>query len=807
MAGFSLLAVAALSGVVSVAPGVRSIPDLGGRLESLEDPGKRWTLEEVRTLHASRFRPATGKTPNHGFSRSAYWFRVRLVSAASERVYLESSYVVLDRLEVFVESRAAPGGFKRYLVGDTVPHGGRVIDLTEYVIPVELPAGRPVWIYLRAETEGSLQLPLALWRTEALFTAISDRQLFYGPVFGLLLVLLIYDLFLLAVFRESAYGYLALSVAGAFLYMLYFTGIAQSHLCGGNAWLADRGYLVAMITTHVPMWLFTRTFLELRARLPRVDRVFVALAVAGGLVLPLGLLGSYRATILLIVALVVAGVGLATVAGVASLLRGYRPARYYVLGWGAFFIGILVFASEKAGLLPSGMVTNNVHVLGYIATLVLLPLALAERVRILRQERQAAEAHALQVKAEMATRLEEEVARKTADLAERNVELQREIEQRERTERARVELQQSLLQSQKMDAIGRLAGGVAHDMNNILTVITLTTEAVQAELPEGDARTALDDVRAAAKRGGDLAKNLLGFARKGRYQTERLSLNQVIEEIHRLLRRTIHQGVELRLELEPSLAEVAGDPNQLGQILVNLAVNAAHAMANKGVFTIRTRNEPGLVCLEVGDTGCGMDEATRSHLFEPFFTTKPAGEGIGLGLSMVYGAVEAHGGRIEVESAPGQGATFRIRLPALEASPAAPRPVSAQPEPVLSAPASGTVLVVDDETMIRRSTGRLLKALGYQVLEAAHGREALEVFARERGRIVAVLLDLVMPVMDGPETFRRLREAEPALRIVLCSGYSAEGDARELLRAGAAGFLQKPFQEEQLREALARALA
>jgi signal transduction histidine kinase/CheY-like chemotaxis protein len=825
----SLALAASLGSAVLLQSGTDSL-DLAGRLEILEDAGKEWSLAQVRTSPiAGRFRPGSGQTPNHGFTSSAFWYRVRLRGTSRERVYLEMPYVVLDRLEVFVESSDGDGEFRRYLMGDAIPGGGRVIDLNDYVIPVELRPGRWTWLYLRAETEGSLQLPLTLWRSDSLFSAVSGRLMFYFPIFGLLLVLLVYNLILFAMFREASYAYLSLCVVGAGLYLAYFTGIAQAHVFTQSAWLANKGYPLAMTATHLPMWLFTRRFLELPRQLPRVDRLFILLAIVSLLVVPMLFLASYRATLFLVIATVVSGAVLSMSVGVYMFLRRYRPARYYVAGWSLFLVGIMVFAVEKAGVLPTTLLTDNIHVVGYMATLLVLPLGLADRINVLRQEKAEAQARALQVQADMSAHLEQEVTRKTADLqvaneqlAERNEQLQREIEQRERTEKERVELEHSLFQSQKMDAIGRLAGGVAHDMNNILGTISLTAHGLKLELPDDEeAQTALDDMLAAAKRGGELAKNLLGFARRGRFQKERMSLNVAIDEIYRLLRRTIHQGVEIHMELSSDLAAIEADPQHIGQILVNLAVNAAHAMSDKGVLTFHTENvrveageieglAPGnYVRLDVSDTGVGMDEATQARVFEPFYTTKAPGQGTGLGLSMVYGAVEAHGGRVTIDSTPGRGATFRILLPALEARAArAPRRRAKTPPRRRPAPAtpSGAILIVDDEPTLRKSTSRLLRCLGYEVLEAEHGRQALEIFEREQQRVVSVLLDLVMPVMDGPETFRRLRERDPEVKVIVSSGFSEEGDAGRLLAAGAAGFLQKPYELTDLERMLGKVL-
>ncbi|MFC1707234.1 response regulator [Planctomycetota bacterium] len=397
---------------------------------------------------------------------------------------------------------------------------------------------------------------------------------------------------------------------------------------------------------------------------------------------------------------------------------------------------------------------------------------------------------------------------------------QEDLTEQKRAEHDKARLEEQLRHSQKMDAIGKLAGGVSHDMNNVLTVIMGLASAIHAELePESPLAIDVEGMLEACGKGRELTRNLLGFAQKGRYRRQPISLNQAILEVEHILRRTIPRRIALDTRLDPQLAGIVGDPGQVGHVLLNVALNAAYALHGRGTLTFATRNvvldrtelrahpqlEPGAyVRVDVSDTGAGMDPETIEHAFEPFFTTKPRGEGTGLGLSMVYGSVRSHGGTVAIESEPDKGTTVTIHLPAAGAG--EPQASSAGAPPRRLQQVTGTVLLVEDEVLVARSCERQLRGLGCSVVHAENGKAALEIYGRQRDEIALVILDLIMPVMDGAETFHRLKEMDPDVRVLLCTGYSRSHVADELLTQGAVGFLQKPFDLHQLSQELVKAL-
>ena len=358
--------------------------------------------------------------------------------------------------------------------------------------------------------------------------------------------------------------------------------------------------------------------------------------------------------------------------------------------------------------------------------------------------------------------------------------LERSRVEKHTAERALEETSEQLRQSQKMDAIGRLAGGVAHDFNNLLLAINGYAEFLSDSLVDERLKGFAHEIRSAGERAAALTHQLLAFSRRQVLQPRSLNLNDAAHEIESMLRRLIGEGVRVDFELDPNLRNVEADPGQIGQVLLNLAVNARDAMNGSGTLTVATRNEGDDVVLEVTDTGEGMDEETRSRVFEPFFTTKDVGSGTGLGLSTVYGIVAQSGGTITVRSSPRRGATFSIRLPAAEGE----LVPAVEPEPETSRGAE-RILVVDDERVVRELLAQMLRDQGYDVSVAGSAREAR---ALESSWDLLVT-DVVMPETDGV----KLAQQIDARHVLFISGYDQEA----LVHADSF-FLQKPFSHDDL---------
>ena len=394
----------------------------------------------------------------------------------------------------------------------------------------------------------------------------------------------------------------------------------------------------------------------------------------------------------------------------------------------------------------------------------------------------------------------------------------RDVSAKKRVHEEMQRLQEQLFQAQKMETIGTLAGGVAHDFNNLLVGILGTASLMKMSIGQDSLlQEHIQTIEQASLRASELTKQLLGFARAGKYEVRAVNLNHTIEELQKLISRTFDKRVALTVKLAKELWAVEGDSNQLQHSFLNICLNARDAMPHGGVVTLTTQNldldlataaqqhnlAPGkYVHVAITDTGVGMDSATQARIFEPFFSTKERGKGTGLGLAMVYGIVRNHGGRIFVESALGKGSTFHIYLPATHTQVVAPQAES----PIDTPFGNETILLIDDERVILDVASRILKRLGYTVLVTPDGQEGVRVFAERHHEIALVILDMVMPKLGGREVFRRLKAIDPQVRVLLSSGYSADGDTRAILNEGVLGFVQKPYVMNDLAQAVKRAI-
>lgn len=387
------------------------------------------------------------------------------------------------------------------------------------------------------------------------------------------------------------------------------------------------------------------------------------------------------------------------------------------------------------------------------------------------------------------------------------------ITERKKAQEEKENLEEQLYQAQKMESIGRLAGGIAHDFNNILASIMgyaelLTIKHPDKSNPEGKAAQIILEN---TERGAELTKQLLGFARKGKYNPVPLNINVVIKDTIKVLENIFKKNVEIIYDLKEKIDFIEADRNQIEQVLANLLINAMDAMPKGGKLYLKTEitdiNEeyqkyyPGLksgnyIKILIRDTGIGIPKENLNMIFEPFFTTKEEGKGTGLGLATVYGIVKNHKGYINVNSQPGDGATFFLYFP-----------VSFKKDVDIKkgsriVKGNSTILLVDDEENIRQLAETMLTGLGYKVLLAKDGKEAVEIFKKKNKNIDIVLLDIIMPVMSGKETNRKLRKINPDVKVLLSSGFSQNGAASEMMDEGALGFIQKPFRLGVLSEKL-----
>ncbi len=376
-----------------------------------------------------------------------------------------------------------------------------------------------------------------------------------------------------------------------------------------------------------------------------------------------------------------------------------------------------------------------------------------------------------------------------------------------------------MLRAQRMENIGSLAGGIAHDLNNMLGPILVVGHLLRDKLPSPEDRKILDTATASAQRGADMVKQILTFARGVTGEPTVLQVKHLVDELVKLAQDTFPRSIKIRTEIAEGLRPILGDLTQLHQVLLNLCVNARDAMPDGGTLTIEAENvvlenkriplqdQPlsgGYVVLSVSDTGGGIHPELLDKIFEPFFTTKETGRGTGLGLSTVRSIVRNHGGFLEVSSQLGSGTTFKIYLPVAAAS---ETEVVQSKRPALPVGQGDLILLVEDELALREITKELLESFNYRVLTAADGAEAVTLYRRRKGRINVVVTDLMMPIMDGLALIRALRQLDPQTRVIAVSGLASQEKLDEVNTLNVQGFLTKPYTAEQLLTSLHGALA
>jgi PAS domain S-box-containing protein len=374
------------------------------------------------------------------------------------------------------------------------------------------------------------------------------------------------------------------------------------------------------------------------------------------------------------------------------------------------------------------------------------------------------------------------------------------------------QLEEQLRQTDKLQAIGQLAGGVAHDFNNQLSVIMGFADMLRARLNDKDLISFTDDILSACRRSRNLTSQMLAFARKGKIENDIFNIHEVIGEVARWLEHSIDKRINILQRLEANPSTTRGDRTQIQNALLNIAINARDAMPGGGQLIFETaavdldgsthtasrlNASPGrYLCISITDNGIGMDEETAKHVFEPFFTTKKAVNNTGMGLAAVYGTMESHGGIVDLESEVGRGTTLNVYLPVVEA---ASNPLKSAGGITKSVPATNIhILLVDDEELVRKVCNRMLHRLGYKVTTAGSGRQGIEYYRKSWKSIDLVIIDMVMPDLSGLETYREMREINPGIKSILSSGYSIDSPAQEALDEGVRSFIQKPFDVNEL---------
>jgi signal transduction histidine kinase len=874
-----------------------SVP-IGKNLELLPDVSAAYSIAEVTSSPLSeRFVRSETEKPNFGFTQTAYWARFALVNseAVAQRCLLELDYSNLDSITLFTPNDL--GGFDALELGDQVPFERRAIKNRNPVFELEVPPNSSQTYFVRLATSGSMQIALLLQSPKAFFRADHERQITLGIYCGVIFVMALYNLFLFFSIRDKTYlAYVAYVISVAIM-ILSLNGVTYEYLF--HDWSLVANKLVVFSIAFLELWatVFTSMFLKTKRNSPGLHRLFVWIVVYTFALVLLAICAPYSFSSKMIAASSMPWAMLLLGSGVyVWRKRNYSPARFYLLAWVTFLTGGMLFCAKLLGILPNVIVTEYGVEFGSGLEVVLLSFALADRIKQLEKDRNAALAAKLaeQEHAESAQREATKAWQTTFDAIGSGVCLldgqgrvlrsnralseileappdkivsaalrdllkdasgryssgappgfetpaQREeffVELKSRwysvmhdpiaapdgrtagsvhvmtdvTQQR--ELEQQLYHAQKMDAIGRLAGGVAHDFNNLLAVIISYGEFLVESASDDSARQDAQEIVKAGKRAASLTRQLLTFSRKQVLQPAVVSTNDIINDLSHMLSRLIGEHLNLKLHLVATPAQVLFDKAQLEQVLVNLVVNARDAMDKSGDIIVETQRvelsapkalvtgelQPGrYLAISVVDTGVGMDKATQSRIFEPFFTTKGVGKGTGLGLAMVYGAVHQAGGVIGIDSAPGRGTRVTLYLPRVEGD------IRRSSLVVSWGSVAGQgqcVLVVEDEAPVRAAVQKILSASGYVVLEATSGREALEILKNPEQSVGILLTDIVMPQMSGVELCAAAQDLYPGLKVLYMSGYGFEILTEHGLDPASVRIIGKPFTRGELLAAL-----
>lgn len=681
----------ARAGVVTVGTAPMAL-SLGRSLEVYVDTTGKLGLEDIRRLPDSAFRPVLQDKANFSFSTHRFWFRLRVHWAQpAETVYrLWQQYPLTDHFTLYRPD--ADGRYHAAITGDQLPFAQRELPTRAFGFTLIPHPGRIDTYYLELHGAGALVVDLQMTSHAVALAQSETRHLIYGLYYGAILALLLYNLMLFISLRDSVYLYYALYVAGLGLTFFSINGLAFRYFWPGLVWW-NTGYLLFSFVGLYAQLQFTRGILNLARQWPLLDRALAATGVlcllgfATVFVAPDELLfpGSQR-----IAALVA---GLCLVAGAGLWLRGYRPARFFTLASGFYLVGILVFVLQNFGWLPTSAYTGHAVEIGSSFELVLFSLALADRIRLMRDEKRTLETDTRRQLLEYNRSLEQSVQARTRDLL---ASLRTVSEKHE----ALVAMQQQLLQAEKMSSLGTLVSGVAHEINNPANFTRLAADNVSRDvsrlrdfleglsddnsdpalLAEMQARferieTQLALVHDGADRLAGIVRDLRNFSRVGESEGQVASPDEGLDATLNLVRAQYGDRIAISVTRANPEARGACQPAALNQVFMNLAVNACQAIIEKqektgstvqpaGHLRVDTRLDAnGDWVAEFSDDGTGMDLATQGRIFEPYFTTKDVGSGTGLGLSVSYGIVRRHGGAIHVTSTPGEGSRFIVRLP------------------------------------------------------------------------------------------------------------------------------------------------
>ena len=770
-----------LAGAVVFDENTRNLP-LGKAMLVFEDVRGDATIEDVssQALQAS-FRQHDKGVLNAGYSRSVFWLRLDLEyrpqQAGGPRPWLlELAYPPLDHVQLFVADAGGRYHLRQH-TGDALPFDSREIKQHNYLFELQLTPGQPQSVYLRLESQGSIQAPLTLWAPNAYVEEQPARIYALGMIYGVLLVMLIYNLFIFLSVRDTSYLYYILYIAAFGCYQLSVNGAAIEYFWPNNPWWANAATPFLIGAAALFGCQFARSFLHTADHSPWVDRALLLLMACGAAVMTLALTASYGLSLRLATYLALLFTVVIFIAGVLAWLRGMRVARYFIIAWSAFLAGGVINTMMVLGYLPNMFLTMYASQIGSALEVGLLSLALADRINAMKEER----ARILQEASDKLEAFNQELANSNRLKDEFLATVTHELRTPMNGVIGSLELMQMLDLEGELAHYQRTAAGSARDMMRMVNDILALTE-LQA---------------------GRLYPRREPFSLRGLFDGLRAQYAP----------RAAEQGLRFVLELDESLPDtLEGDAGKLTQSLHCLLDNAFKFTAQGEVrVRVSRASEAGDTLplrIEVIDTGVGFTTPADGKLYQRFHQldgsmTREYG-GLGIGLAICRQLVDLLGGDLSHESQPGQGSCFRLELPLampVQRALATPMPPRVS-GPALREPGQCRVLIVEDNAINQLVTRGMLLKMGYQVRTADNGAQALDVLRNEK--IDAVLLDCQMPVMDGFATCRALRNLPgcQTLPVLAITAHSHSGDRERCLAAGMSDYLAKPVKFEQLNHLL-----
>jgi len=675
---------------------------IGNQIEFLEDPSKLWDLDQVIKKDAS-FQKSDVEVPNFQYTKSAYWVRFKLFNATTtEDLAIEISNTQLDLIDLYVSNGL---GYSHTQMGDLLPFAKRQINHQHFIFPIVLAAGQGATIYMRFESMEQLSLPISIGKPEIVLTNNYRTDIFAGIYFGIMLVMFFYNLFIYFSVRDKSYLFYVLYIASIALAQATLLGYTYKYFWPENSSLNHLAVLIFSAAAGYGAIQFARNFLQLNHNAPRISKGLSTFELFYGVALVVYLLGFRRISynILDFAALFLSLYALYF--SIKLSLTGQRTAKFFLFAWSFFMISLLVYVALNMGWVPYNFFTKNVLLMGSGLESVLLSVALADRINILKREKEASQAEALFSAEKNALLITQQNILLEGKVKERTQALETANDELETTLSNLKSAQTQLVNSEKMASLGQLTAGIAHEINNPINFVTSNVvplkrdledifalisvyDQLQEEMSEEEHRfekvvrfkkeidfdylkeeikMLLNGIGEGAHRTAEIVKGLRIFSRVDESDLKKVDINEGIDSALVLLNSSMSNRIQVVKNYDPD-AFLECYPGKLNQVIMNIANNAIHAMlaeADKknGILTITTRASEETINITISDSGMGMSDEVRSKIFDPFFTTKGVGQGTGLGLSIVYSIIELHKGTITVQSELNIGTTFSIDLP------------------------------------------------------------------------------------------------------------------------------------------------